>query len=150
LAQVFELCEQFQLALIFIATSTDPPITISDAFTIFETGFIDFLDGESNQCNDQECRTALALMECFEERVVPFITIPTQPMMFLSTDNVKKQSDTTKLSKDSVSTSDKIEQKSIDQQKPQKLQVQKTVGNIQLEQLQKLEQLKTQLSEKLK
>ena len=64
LAQVFELCEQFELALRFIALENN--ISISEAFEQFATAFIAFTEPPN-----LESRTAIGLMECLAERVVP-------------------------------------------------------------------------------
>ena len=65
LAQVFELCEQFELAIRFIASENN--VSVSQAFEAFAAGFITFVGPNTNQ----EARTAIGLMECLRERVIP-------------------------------------------------------------------------------
>ena len=76
LAQVYELCEQFELALQFIVTqdSRYPNIdTIEEAFDdVFAPKFLELLQGGPN-CTNQECRTAIGLLECLRERVIPLL-----------------------------------------------------------------------------
>jgi hypothetical protein len=83
LAQVYELCEQLQLALEFIAQKEG--ISIANAFGIFATGtpttnslgiegFIPFLTkAQTGICDTPECKAAMGLMECFLERVIPLL-----------------------------------------------------------------------------
>ena len=83
LAQVYELCEQLQLALEFIAEKEGQ--SIAYAFGIFATGtpttnslgiegFIPFLtNAQTGICDTPECKAAMGLMECFLERVIPLL-----------------------------------------------------------------------------
>jgi hypothetical protein len=70
LAQVFEICEQLELAIEYIASENN--ISISEAFELFKNGFITFLGGpECNRTgNEEECETGIGLMECLEERLI--------------------------------------------------------------------------------
>jgi hypothetical protein len=77
LAQVYELCEQFELALQFIVTqdSRYPNIdTIEEAFEdVFAPEFLELLQGGGPNCSSQECRTAIGLLECLADRVIPLL-----------------------------------------------------------------------------
>jgi hypothetical protein len=67
---VFEICEQLELAIEYIASENSS--SISEAFELFKNGFINFLGGP--QCgiigNEEECDTGIGLMECLEERLL--------------------------------------------------------------------------------
>ena len=65
LAQVYEICLQFELAILFKAVAEG---SISAAFEDFATDFI-----ESQNPPSQEARTAEGLMECLRERVIPLL-----------------------------------------------------------------------------
>jgi hypothetical protein len=70
---VFEICEQLELALEYIASENN--ISISAAFELFQNGFTAFLGGPA--CNisgaEEECDTGIGLLECLEERLLPIL-----------------------------------------------------------------------------
>ena len=69
---MYEICEQFELAIEYIAEERN--ITISAAFELFATGFLTLI---GNNCTpaggQQDCRTAIGLLECLRERVIPLL-----------------------------------------------------------------------------
>jgi hypothetical protein len=67
LAQVYEICLQFELAILFKAG--DEGTSISEAFDDFAVDFIASVGPPTSQ----EARTAIGLMECFSERVIPIL-----------------------------------------------------------------------------
>ena|SRR5918995_2311255 len=81
LSQVFEICEQLELALEYIASENN--ISISAAFELFQNGFTAFLGGPA--CNrsgaEEECDTGIGLLECLEERLLPILEKENQPTM---------------------------------------------------------------------
>ena len=81
LSQVFEICEQLELALEYIASENN--ISISAAFELFQNGFTAFLGGPA--CNipgaEEECDTGIGLLECLEERLLPILERENQPTM---------------------------------------------------------------------
>jgi hypothetical protein len=91
LAQVFEICEQFDLAVQYIADERN--ISISQAFEQFATGFLQLLQGGPN-CNNQDCRTAIGLLDCFRERVIPLLEEDeSQPILGGSSLQIQQQQD---------------------------------------------------------
>ena len=83
LAQVYEICEQLERALEFIASNNGkyPNVdTITEAFDeVFAPGFLALLSGpgEGNSCTatggNQECRTAIGLLECLKNKLIPIL-----------------------------------------------------------------------------
>ena len=67
LAQVYEICLQFELAILFKAGYEGT--SISEAFEDFAVDFIASVGPPTSQ----ELRTAIGLMECFSERVIPIL-----------------------------------------------------------------------------
>ena len=77
LAQVFELCVQFELAIDWIIDSPQPPTlpgsrTVSQAFELFATQFINQLGGAA--CTNTDCKTARGLLDCLRVAVIPLLT----------------------------------------------------------------------------
>jgi hypothetical protein len=69
LAHVYELCKQLELAIEYIASENS--ISITAAFELFATQFINTLGGPG--CTNTDCKTARGLLECLRERVVPLL-----------------------------------------------------------------------------
>jgi hypothetical protein len=65
ISQVYDLCEQFELAILFKAQQDGTSIT--EAFEDFALEFVAAIPAG----NPQEARVAVALMECLIERVIP-------------------------------------------------------------------------------
>jgi hypothetical protein len=78
ISQVSDLCEQFELAILFKAQQEGTSIT--EAFEDFAADFIAAIPAG----NPQEARVAIALMECLRERVVPNLE-ESQPIQTVST-----------------------------------------------------------------
>jgi hypothetical protein len=82
LAQVYEICEQLELALEWIVSNNTkyPNVdTITEAFEdVFAPGFLALLSaGQSESCTpeggNQECRTAIGLLECLNDKLIPIL-----------------------------------------------------------------------------
>ena len=78
ISQVFDLCEQFELAILFKAQQDGT--SIPEAFEDFVADFIAAIPAG----NPQEARVAIALMDCLRERVVPNLE-ESQPIQTVST-----------------------------------------------------------------
>ena len=69
LAQVYELCEQFELAIEYIASENN--ISMTAAWTLFAIQFLNQLGGIS--CSTTDCKTARGLLVCLRDRVIPLL-----------------------------------------------------------------------------
>ena len=79
ISQVFELCEQFELAMLFKAQKDGTSIT--EAFEDFAEDFIAAIPVPPN---GQESRVAIGLLDCLRERVIPNLE-ESQPIQTVST-----------------------------------------------------------------
>ena len=84
ISQVFDLCEQFELAILFKAQQDGT--SIPEAFEDFAADFIAAIPAG----NPQEARVAIALMDCLRERVVPNLE-ESQPIQTASTQQSTQQ-----------------------------------------------------------
>jgi len=87
ISQVYDVCEQFELAILFKAQQDGTSITVA-----FEDFAADFLDAIPVPPNGQEFRVATALMECFRERVIPNLE-ESQPLQTVSTQQLFQQTE---------------------------------------------------------
>jgi hypothetical protein len=72
LAQIFEICQQIELAILYIAEKDKTDI--ATAFETFATGFEDAISSSCTSLyGDQLCRTAEGLLECLEKKVLPLL-----------------------------------------------------------------------------
>jgi hypothetical protein len=88
LAQVFELCVQFELAIEWIANSPQPPApprTIPQAFELFATQFINQLGGAA--CTNTDCKTARGLLDCLRVAVIPLLAAEQAQMQQIISQN---------------------------------------------------------------
>jgi hypothetical protein len=88
LAQVFELCQQFELAIDWLASSPQPPTpprTISQAFEAFATQFINQLGGAN--CTNTDCKAARGLLDCLRTKVIPLLATQTIQQQSTSQEN---------------------------------------------------------------
>ena len=73
IAQIFEICQQIELAIQYIAEK-DKTDDIATAFETFASGFEDAISSScADEYSSQLCRTAEGLLECLEEVFVPLI-----------------------------------------------------------------------------
>ena len=97
LAQVFEICDQFEQAVKYIASERN--ISISQAFELFATGFLNQISGEGagNSCTaaggNQDCRTAIGLLDCFRQKVITLLDPQSQPIQRGSSLQLQQQPD---------------------------------------------------------
>ena len=84
ISQVYDLCEQFELAILFKAQQDGTSIT--EAFEDFAADFIAAIPAG----NPQEARVAIALMECLRERIIPNLE-ESQPIQTVSTQQLFQQ-----------------------------------------------------------
>jgi hypothetical protein len=75
LAQVFELCVQFEHAIDWLANSNPPtpPRTIPQAFEAFATQFLNQLGGCPIGSSNTDCKTARGLLDCLRTAVIPLL-----------------------------------------------------------------------------
>ncbi len=87
LAQVFELCVQFERAIDWLANSNPPtaPRTIPQAFEAFATQFINTLGGAN--CTNTDCKIARGLLDCLRVAVIPLLVAERAQMQQIISQN---------------------------------------------------------------